>query len=365
MSEDLYSFLKVDKYASQDDIRKAYRKLAMEFHPDKNNGNKEAEERFKKINEAYAVLSDPDKRKNYDDFGTVEGMGGGGGMPPDINEIFRSMFSDGPGFSFMFTDSRKQATAVDMVEVLIDINDVYYGVTKKIDFELLDKCDKCNGSGAQDPSQIINCITCKGMGQVMHKIGPFFTQNTICPSCMGRKQIIKTKCSMCKGEKAVYSRHCFELKIPKGIPDNHEMRMEGKGSYTDGRKKDMLFKFKYNIEKPYTIDPFSMNVTYNLNITIEELLSGFKKNICLYRDMTTITSDGYFNPDKLVKIKEKGLFDIKKQKHADLYLKFSITYVESERLYKYKDVLAKITRVKHAEDKSYHTLKIQDHLTLS
>jgi molecular chaperone DnaJ len=360
MSQDLYNLLKVDKYASQDDIRKAYRKLAMEYHPDKNSGNKEAEERFKKINEAYAVLSDPEKKKNYDDYGSVGDMPP---PPPDINEIFRSMFSEGPSFSFMFMDKQNAPVSVDLVEVLIDINDVYYGVTKKIDFELLEKCEKCNGTGAQDPSQIINCITCKGMGQIMHRVGPFFTQNTICPSCMGRKQIIKTRCFACKGEKTVYSRQCFELKIPKGIPDNHEMRMEGKGSYCVDRKKDMLFKFKYNIEKPYSIDPM-LNVTYNVTITIEELLGGFKKQICLYKDMTIISSDGYFNPDKPVKIKEKGLFDVKKQKNADLYIRFTVIYVESERLYKYKDVLGKITRVKSiaSDDKMQPILRIQDYV---
>jgi DnaJ-class molecular chaperone len=122
----------------------------------------------------------------------------------------------------------------------------------------------------------------------------------------------------------------------------------------------VLFKFKYNIEKPYVLDSGTMDVTYHLNITIEELLGGFKRQITLYKDTVTLLSDGYFNPDKPIKIKEKGLYDVKRQKHADLYLKFSITYVESERLYKYKDVLAKIARIKVTDDKLYPTYKLQD-----
>lgn len=377
-SDELYDVLKVSKNATQDEIKKSFRKLAMENHPDKNNGNKDSETQFKKINEAYNVLSDVEKRKQYDQFGVIDGQGGNPNM--DLNDILKNMFgggmsgmsgmsgmpgmSAGPGgFSFVFNESggsesmfdggfpfgdihgnRKKKEA-DLIEIPIDICDIHYGNNKRVEFDLLDQCDKCNGSGAYDPSHIVSCISCNGQGNISQQIGPFFMQKITCPSCMGKGNIIKKPCTGCKGEKTIYTKRVFELKIPKGIPNNHEIKMEKKGSFSLNTKqtKDMIFRFKYAIEEPYSIDEH-MNVIYNINITIEELLAGFRKNIKLYRDNITIISDKYFNPSKNIYLKDKGLFNMKKHKISDLIFKFNIEFIDSERLTKYNEVLQKVLK---------------------
>lgn len=370
-SENLYSILKISRDASPDDIKKAFRKLAIEYHPDKNNGDKQREELFKKIGEAYTILSDPDKKKQYDQFGVIPGQGhGGGGVPVDLNEILKNMFGDimggggvqmggipmgGGGFSFMFMDGgdpfgnfgglpQKKKNEADIVDIEVDICDIYYGNNKRVEFEILELCEKCNGSGAYDQTQIVKCITCNGHGTLTQQISPFFMQKMTCHSCMGKCNIVKKPCILCKGEKCVYNKKVFELKIPKGLPNNYEIKMEKKGSYNQSTKqqKDMIFKFKYKIDSPYQLD--DINVIYSLDITIDELLGGFQKDIPLYKDIVTISSDRYFNPTNTLVIKEKGIFNIKKQKIGDLHIKFNIKFIDSERLSKYNEVLQKILK---------------------
>ena len=383
---DLYEVLQVSKNASSEDIRKAYKKLAMEYHPDKNKGKKESEEMFKKINEAYSVISDPEKRKIYDEHGVVDANFGNQGPGVDIQDILKNMFGhaahghahsqgfgDG-GFSFMFMDGDdfpfrsagpKKKTA-DVIEVPIDISDIYYGGTKKVEFELLAVCEKCNGSGAQDPSSIINCIACNGKGHITQQIGPFFMQRSMCPSCMGKCQVIKKDklCLGCKGEKTIFAKRIFELKLPKGVPHNHEIVMEKKGAYELNTKsnRDIIFVFKHNVVAPYKLDE-NLNVTYNILITIEELLAGFSKPITLYKDQVTIVSDRYFNANNPVIMKEKGVFNIKRQKAGDLFFKFDVAFVDSDRLSKYNEFMQKILKkppiVSNQEDTN-KTIKIQE-----
>ena len=391
-SDNLYDVLKVSKNASSDEIKKAFRKLAMENHPDKNNGNKDCETQFKKINEAYNVLSDPDKKKQYDHFGVIDGQSGGGSSGVDLNDILKSMFggmsgmpgmsamsgmSGMPGmpgmpeggFSFVFSDGgnggfseeifegrfpfgdlhgNKKKKESDIIDIPIDICDIHYGNNKRVEFDILEQCEKCNGSGAYDQSHIVTCISCSGQGSINQQIGPFFMQKVTCPSCMGKGNIIKKPCVNCKGEKTVYNKRLFELKIPKGIPNNHEIKMEKKGSFNLSTKqnKDMIFKFKYNIENPYSLDE-NLNVIYNVNITIDDLLAGFRKNIKLYKDDVTLISNKYFNPNKNIIFKEKGLYNMKRQKTSDLIFKFNIEFTDSERLYKYNEVLQKVLKRQH------------------
>jgi len=351
---DPYGVLKVSKDASNEEVKKAFRKLAVEHHPDKNPGNKQSEEIFKNINEAYSILSDPEKRRMFDQFGTVDGIPNN---QPNFDEVLKNMFGTSFSFSFGggapagnpfdFFGEQRQTKEVDVVEIMVDINDIYYGHTKGVEFEILDKCDKCNGLGAQDPSGIVKCITCNGQGHIIQQMGPFFMQKIHCPSCNGRGQSIKQNktCQQCKGEKACFVKRVFQLIIPKGIPDRHEVHMEKKGSFIPekGFNKDMIFKFKHDIKPPYTLDQHG-NVTMTIDVTIEELLGGFTKIIMLYKDQVTIKSDHYFNPTKVVIVKEKGVFHIKKQKHADLHLKFNVIFTDGERLIKYHEVFHKVVK---------------------
>lgn len=388
-----YDVLKVSREASMEEVKKAFRKLAIEHHPDKNTGNKESEEMFKSINEAYNVISDPEKRKMYDQFGTVDGPG----MPPggmDLNDMLKNMFGAGMGmpggFSFVFGEGgddfghgfpfggggprgghRKHVHEADIVEIVVDINDIYYGNTKCVEFEILDKCEKCNGLGAQDPSGVVSCITCNGQGHIVQQLAPFFVQKMTCPSCQGKGQTIKQNkmCQQCKGEKAMFKKRVFQLIIPKGIPDRHEVNMEKKGSFMPdkGIHKDMIFKFKHDIQPPYSLDSHG-NVTLTLDVTIEELMAGFSKPITLYQDSIVVKSDHYFNPTKMVVIKEKGTYNIKKQKQTDLFVKFNVVFTDGERLIKYHEVIHKVLKKQvpnHTPSPSQDVIHIQASLSSS
>lgn len=388
--EDPYNILNVSKDASPDDIKKAFRKLAIENHPDKHQGCKDKEDKFKSINEAYSILSDPQKKQTYDQFGTLDPGMGGGGAPHDINEMLKNMFGGmgggmpgmgggmpgmgggmPGGFQFVYMDGggggggggfpgddifaqmfggggggghRKQNPHqnCDLVKVNVDINDIYYGNNKRAEFELLELCSGCQGSGASDSNNIIKCMTCKGAGELIQQIGPFVNKIK-CPSCTGSGSIIKKACHTCKGQKTIYVKKAFDLRLPKGIPNNHEVRMQGRGSYNPATKtnKDIVFKFKHDIQAPYQLDEH-MNVTMKIGITIEELMAGFVKPLKIYNDDMTITSDRYFNPMNPVVVKEKGIFNLIDNKTMDLYLKFDVEFIDSEKLSKYKDIFHKI-----------------------
>lgn len=378
MSADLYSILNVPKNASQDDIKRAYKKLAIKYHPDKcrnDNEKWENEEKFKEINQAYSVLSDPEKKQKYDQFGTIDdtmNMGGGMNMDDILKDIFGGGFQGGnqnTSFSFMFMDgmgnvqhggsgfggafpmfhnAQKHIKKQDTIEVQIDINDIYYGQTKNVEFEMLEKCDGCNGTGAQDTSHILKCITCHGNGVIQQQIGPFFTQSIPCPSCAGEGTTVQHNkhCTKCKGKKTLYNKKVFELKLPKGIPNQYEVVMEGKGAYNQQAKtnNDIRFRFIYNITEPYQLDD-DKTVHYVLPITLEELLGGFKKTIDVYKEKITLTSDHYFNPIKTLVLHNMGIYDMKCEKQRDLHIHFKILYSDNERYKKYADVLKKVLKV--------------------
>jgi DnaJ-class molecular chaperone len=404
MSADLYSILDVSKTASLEDIKKAYKKLAIKYHPDKcrnDNEKKDNEDKFKEINKAYSILSNPEKREKYDKFGTLDdtmNMGSGMNMDDILKDIFGGGFSSGgqnSSFSFMFMDGmgnvqqggsgfggafpmfhnvQKQMKKMDTIEVQIDINDIYYGQTKKVEFEMLDKCESCNGTGAQDPSHILKCITCQGNGIIQQQVGPFFTQSTICPSCAGEGTTVQHNkhCTKCKGKKTFYNKKVFELKLPKGIPNQYEVVMEGKGAYNQQAKtnNDIRFRFIYNIKEPYQLEE-NKTVHYHLSITLEELLGGFTKTIEVYKEKIVLSSDHYFNPLKTLVLHDMGVYDMKGEKQRDLHIHFNILYSDNERYKKYADVMKKVLKVSkdkkeeediNTEKKSKNTININDFL---
>jgi molecular chaperone DnaJ len=378
---DLYSTLNVSKTSSLEDIKKAYKKLAIRYHPDKclNENDKDTNEaKFKEINQAYSILSDPDKRRNYDQFGTIENNVQdpnmsmddilkdifGGGHTNGMNSSFSFMFMDGMGnvqqggSMNMFGQSQRQMKKQDTIEVQIDINDIFYGQTKKVEFEILDKCDVCDGKGAQDPSHILKCMTCQGNGMVHQQIGPFFSQAVTCPSCAGQGTTVQHNkhCSKCKGKKTFYNKKLFELKLPKGIPNNYEVVMEGKGAYNQqaNTNNDIRFRFIYNVNERYILEE-NKTVHYHTSITLEELLGGFTKDIEIYKEHIVLKSDYYFNPTKTLVLHGMGLYDMKGEKQRDLHIHFNIIYSDNERYKKYADVMKKVLKVSKDDTSNENT----------
>lgn len=230
---DYYEVLGVSKSATDNEIKKAYRTLAKKYHPDVNKDNKDAEAKFKEISEAYEVLSDPQKRSRYDQFGhagvdpSAAGYGGGGaggfGGFSDVEDIFESFFG---GFGSRSRQSRVKRGRDINQTINITFKEAAFGVNKTINITRMETCTSCNGSGAKKGTSPETCKTCHGTGQIRESMG-FFTTSRPCGACRGTGQIIKTPCETCKGSKLVRKNHKIDIKIPGGI-DN------GPGNFTKG-----------------------------------------------------------------------------------------------------------------------------------
>lgn len=370
----LYAELDVEKGASADEIKKAYRKLAIKFHPDKVGASEKAsaEERFKRITEAYTVLSDDDKRKHYDMFGTTDGSGGGGGgFPGDMGDLFRNMFSGaspfGEGFNpFGFGGGGGQrGPKHDTCHCEVTYQEVYEGTMKKIEYDVLLQCQTCNGQGAMDPSDIIKCMQCAGRGVIIQQMGPMVLQ-TQCPACFGGCTTIKTNkaCGNCKGKKFANYHKTVKIEVPCGIPDRFEYRLAGKGNYNREAncQNDLVVIFVHKIPDGCTPQGNEGTVLYNTNLKLEELLCGFTKTINIYGKDLKIASQGYFNPSQTMTFKGHGLPVYKREGVAgDLMVSFNMIYENETRIGKYIDVFLTIykrTAVSDDELKEKNVLKI-------
>lgn len=230
MAKDYYNILELDRNSTEADIKKAYRRLALKYHPDRNPGDRSAEERFKEINEAYACLSDPQKRSNYDNFGTAEGVGAGFGFggfndfTSSFGDIFGDMFGD-------FTGRRRtrpikgQDLRYDME---INLKEAVFGTEKKINIPRWQNCSTCNGTGAKPGKAPVVCETCKGTGQTKLQQG-FFTIARTCGRCGGEGKIITDPCVTCKGQGKVRRERTVSLKIPAGVDTGIRLKVTGEG----------------------------------------------------------------------------------------------------------------------------------------
>ena len=235
--EDYYNVLGVERNASPDDIKRAYRKLALKYHPDKNQGNKQAEEKFKVAAEAYEVISDPAKRQRYDQFGH-EGLRGGDargfGNFEDIFDAFGDIFGGGGGggiFEEFFGGGRKQATkrgASLRCDVTLDFKEVATGIEKTIEITKRDFCEECRGTGARKGTSPVSCPYCKAKGEIHQRQG-FFTIRTTCPKCQGNGKIIETPCGKCGGHGMYPKKSNIKVQIPAGIEEDSRLRVAGQG----------------------------------------------------------------------------------------------------------------------------------------
>ena len=256
-----YEVLQISKDASTTEIKKAYRKLAIKYHPDKNQGDKEAEEKFKIINEAYAVLSDPQKREIYDMYGK-EALNGNGarsggfgtGSMDDIMDIFNSMFGD----SFGFSQGSQRRTSMqypldEEIEISLDFNEAIFGVEKEIKVSYLEPCDSCNGTGAKD-GNLETCDYCRGQGQVVMRQA-FMTFTQECPKCHGAGKISKESCKKCKGIGGIKKEEKVTISIPAGVNNGNRLRVPGKGNIdSNGYRGDLYIHFDIEDDENFVRD---------------------------------------------------------------------------------------------------------------
>ena len=255
---DFYDALGVKRGASDEEIKKAYRKLAMQYHPDRNNGSKESEERFKQITEAYDVLRDPNKRAVYDRYGEagLQGGGGAGFHHVDLSEALNIFMRDFGGFSGLgdlFGGASQRQTgprAGQDVKVTVEMTlaEVASGTQKTFTLKLLDPCDKCGGGGVEPGTKPQRCTTCEGSGEVRRAQRSFFGQFVSvmpCPTCHGEGQVISSPCKKCRGEGRLRGEHSVPVQIPAGVATGQYMTLRGVGNAgpRGGPRGDVLVVF--------------------------------------------------------------------------------------------------------------------------
>lgn len=241
MKRDYYEVLGVDRNASESDLKKSYRQMALKFHPDKNPGNHEAEEKFKEAAEAYEALRDPEKRSIYDQFGHEglkgKGFGGGFGGFEDIFSTFGDLFGD------FFGGGGGQRTGADLrTDVTISFEQAAFGIEKSVEVRKHVPCQTCKGSRCKPGTSPVYCGTCRGTGQVVRSQG-FFSLQSPCPQCHGTGQIIKDPCRTCHGEGVEIDKKEISVNIPGGVDDGSRLRLRGEGEAAPGMPAGDLYVF--------------------------------------------------------------------------------------------------------------------------
>jgi len=322
---DYYEVLGVSKSASADEIKKAYRKIAMQFHPDRNPGNKEAEEKFKEAAEAYDVLSSADKKAQYDRFGHAgmsgagAGYGGGqGGMRmEDIFQNFGDVFGDDMFGSFFGGGggrgggSRRGTRGANLrVKLKMDFAEIANGAQKKIKVKKHVTCNVCSGNGAKDKGSVQTCNTCGGSGQVRKVTNTFLGQMqtvTTCPTCNGEGVSITQKCTNCKGEGRVYGEETLTLDIPAGVQDGMQLSMSGRGNAGErgGAPGDLLILIEE--EKHPHLKRQDLDVVYHLHISFPEAVLGTSVEVPTIDGKAKIKIPAGTQSGKVFRLKGKGL----------------------------------------------------------
>jgi molecular chaperone DnaJ len=341
---DYYEVLGVTKNASAEEIKKAYRKKALQHHPDKNPGDKEAEEKFKEAAEAYEVLRDPSKKQRYDQFGHagVGGATGGGGFGgfSDIEDIF-SAFGDifgghfggfgGFGGSRSYGSSgggRRVTRGSDLrVKVKLTLSEVANGTEKKIKVKKYVQCQHCNGTGAKNASAYATCSTCRGTGRVTRVANTLLGQmqsTSTCPTCQGEGKIITDKCSYCAGEGVIRDEEIITIKIPAGVGEGMQMTVTGKGNAArrGGINGDLLVVITEEDHPELVRD--GNNLIYNLFLSFPEIILGTTAEIPTVESKVKVKIEPGTQPEKILRLRGKGLPDVNGYGRGDLLVRIHV-----------------------------------------
>lgn len=331
---DYYEVLGVTKNSTAEEIKKAYRQKAIQYHPDKNPGNKEAEESFKEAAEAYEVLSNPEKKQRFDQFGHagMNGSSGFSGQNMNMDDIF-SMFGDifgghAGGFGGFGGNRGSRGQRVSKgqnlrIKVKLDLSEIANGVEKKIKVNKYIGCSTCNGSGAKDGS-FSNCSTCKGSGQVTRISNTFLGQMqtaSVCPTCGGDGKIITNKCTACYGEGIVKGEEVININIPAGVAEGMQLSMSGKGNAArrGGINGDLIVLIQEE-EHPELIRDEN-DLIYNLFLTFPKLALGTTAEIPTVDSRVKVKIDAGTQPEKILRIRGKGLPDVNGYGKGDLLVR--------------------------------------------
>ena len=335
---DYYEVLGLDKSADDAAIKKAYRSLAKKYHPDLNPGDAAAEEKFKEVNEAYAVLSDPEQKSKYDQFGHAAfdpqgGFGGGGfggfGDFGDISDIFSSMF--GGGFGGFGGGSRRRNGPVrgdDIgVHITISFEEAAFGTKKDITYNRIQKCSECEGSGAAKGTRAESCSQCRGSGQVYvtkRMAGMSFQTQTSCSACNGSGKIIKTPCTNCNSKGYVKVSKKLEVTIPAGIDDGERIALRGQGC--DGRNGgsagDLILSINVKSHNIFERDGYDLYC--EVPITVVEATLGAEIDVPTLEGNVKFKIPEGTQPGAEFTLRQKGITMVNSSRKGDLYFKVSV-----------------------------------------
>ena len=335
---DYYEILNVTKSSSADEIKKAYRKVAMQFHPDRNPGDKAAEEKFKEAAEAYEILSDSDRKAQYDRFGHagMRGNGGGGGHYSNMEDIF-SQFGDifgESGFESFFgggrrSSGRSRGTRGSNLRVKIKMNyeEIAKGVNKQIKVKKYVSCTICSGSGAKDKNSVQTCGTCGGSGQVRKVSNTFLGQMqtvTTCPTCNGEGSTITHKCGNCKGEGRVYGEETVSIDIPAGVQEGMQLSVGGRGNAGErgGPNGDLLILIE---EEPHPeLHRDGINVGHELHISFTDAVFGTQVEVPTIDGRAKIKIPPGTQSGKIFRLKGKGFPAVNSYEKGDQLISVNI-----------------------------------------
>lgn len=362
---DYYEVLGVAKTASGDEIKKAYRKLAMQYHPDRNPGNKDAEAKFKDINEAYEVLKDEQKRAAYDRYGHqafTGGFGGGAGANP-----FNGFDFTGTGFADVFSDIFSEFTGQGRArprsyaergndiryDVALTLEEAFRGVEKEITITSSKECDACHGFGTADSKEPPVCATCKGTGKIRTQQGGFFVFETTCPQCRGTGRVVTDKCKKCRGTGTEKLEKSLKIKIPAGIENGTRMRVAGEGEAgrRGGAKGDLYVFITVKGHKVYERDGADLYTVSPISMSMAALGGKFKLKGIDGEEIEVEVKPGTQPNDKL-RLKGKGMRYMNSDKRGDMFVAFKVV-IPTKLTDTQKECLKQFDAAAPEEEKSF------------
>ncbi|MEI2750701.1 MAG: molecular chaperone DnaJ [Ferruginibacter sp.] len=365
---DYYEVLGVSKTASQEEIKKAYRKVAMQFHPDRNPGDKAAEEKFKEAAEAYEVLNDADKKAQYDRFGhnafgpgrSGGGYNGGGMNMDDIFSQFGDIFGDDAFGSFFGGGGRRAGSHARgargsnlRVKLKLNFEEIAKGANKTIKIKKYIKCSTCQGSGAKDKNSVQTCGTCSGSGQVKRVQNTFLGQMqtvTTCPTCNGEGTTVTSKCTSCRGEGRVYGEETVSIDIPAGVQEGMQLSIAGKGNAGErgGSNGDLIVLIEEEAHPQLHRD--GLNVAFDLHISFPDAVFGTQVEVPTIDGRAKIKIPAGTQSGKIFRLKGKGFPHVNSYEKGDQLIHVNIwtpQHVSAEE----KTMLEKMNRSNNFEPK--------------
>ncbi|HVD99184.1 MAG TPA: molecular chaperone DnaJ [Cytophagaceae bacterium] len=327
---DYYEVLGVAKNAPADEIKKAYRKMAIKYHPDKNPGNAEAEEKFKEAAEAYEILSNPEKKQRYDQFGHA-GVGGassgqGGMNMDDIFSNFGDIFGEDSPFGSFFGGSRssggraKRRGSNLRIKLKLDLGEIANGAEKKIKVKRHVACDTCHGNGSKNGTAVKACPTCQGTGQTRKIVDTMLgrmVSSATCATCQGTGSIISEKCTVCHGAGTQEKEEIITIRVPAGVSDGMQLSMSGKGNYPQGGgvAGDLIILIEE--EENDLLKREGNNVIYDLYISFTDAVFGTSIEVPTIDGKVKIKIDAGTQSGKILRLKGKGIQDINGYEKGD------------------------------------------------